>query len=39
MVAAMGEFEEKCRALSVRISGHPMSEEARACILAEIEVI
>ncbi len=35
----MDELEQKYRALVERISGYPMSEAARARILAEIEVI
>jgi len=37
MVAAMDELEQKYRALVERISDYPMSEAARARILAEIE--
>lgn len=37
MVADMDELEEKHRALIERISGYPMSEAARARILAEVE--
>jgi hypothetical protein len=35
--AGMGDLEQKCQALVERISGYPMSEEARARILAEVE--
>jgi hypothetical protein len=39
MVAAMDELEQKYRALVERIRSYPMSEAARARILAELEAI
>lgn len=39
VVTAMDELEPKYRALIERISGYPMSEAARAAILAEVEAI
>ncbi len=39
MVAVMDELEQKYVALVERISGYPMTETARARILAEIEAI
>jgi hypothetical protein len=39
MVAAMDELEQKYRALVERIRSYPLSEAARARILAEVEAI